>query len=145
MISLDENTQAPALETSGELHRSLIGFHGRLVRIRQHRLDFDPYMGGFYEDDDDYGREPSWMVDSSDSLGRLQGLQLQDHATVNRNEPMPELTNGSLTLKLEGLEALRVELERSLVEVLQEDSGVWIAIHRGTGYPQEAATAGKAA
>jgi len=145
MISLDEQTQAPSLKTSGELHRSLMDFLGRLVRIRQHRIDFDPYMGGFYEDDDDYGRGPSWSVDSSDSLGRLQGLQLQDHNTIERSDPMPELTDGSLIVKLEGLKSFQIELQRSLVEALQEDSGRWIPIHRGSGYPQEAATVEEAA
>jgi len=145
MISLDEQTQTPTLKTNGELHRSLIGFHGRLIRIRQYRVDMDPYMGGFYDYDEDYEPSSNWTVNSSDSLGRLQALQLQDNSTVERNSPMPKLINGSLTVVLEGVGSLLVELQRSLVEVFQEDSGRWIGVHRGVGYPQETVSVEKAA
>jgi len=138
MISLDEQTQVPTLKTRGELHRKLITLHGRLIRVRQHQIDYDPYMGGFYENDDDYG-STSWHVNSSDSLGRLQALSLRDSNNFQRGDSIPELTDGDLTVILEGAGSLPVELDRTLVEVFQEDNGRWVTIHRGTGYPQEAA------
>lgn len=132
MIGVVEEAEVQTLESLVELHGSLVGLYGRVLRIRsiERQIDYGSIYGDY-----DYGRSRD-IWEKSDRLGRLIGLELTEQRERFKEEKRTEASNGPyLRLKLQGSEGyLNPELNLSLIEVLQEDTGVWTIIHRAANW-----------
>lgn len=127
MIEVSEETALAQIKSLSDLHELLLGYHGRTLRIHKvksgvtynHRFDVD-------------GRDRT----ISDSTGTLVGISSSD-LERHRKGRAKNSTIPRLTLALSWGEPISIELGLSLIEVLQEDSGQWKLIHRGSDWEQE--------
>lgn len=132
MIGVVEEAKIQTLESPVELHRVLIGLYGRVLRIRsiKRQIDYSPIYGDY-----DYGRSRD-IWEKTDHLGRFIGLELSEQRERFVDEKRTETNSGPyLRLKLEGSDGdIRPELNLTLIEVLQEDTGEWTTIHRAANW-----------
>lgn len=132
MIGVVEEAEVQTLDSLIELHGALVGLYGRVLRIRSIERQID--YGSIYGDYDYSHSRDIW--EKSDRLGRLIGLELTEQREHFKEEKRTESSSGPyLRLKLQGSEGyLNPELNLSLIEVLQEDTGAWTTIHRAANW-----------
>lgn len=112
------------LRTGREI-QSVLSLHiGRILRVSSIEEDEQDYYD-YYED---FTPPPS-SYSLEESIGSLARLNL----SYGLNE-----ANGSegwVQLSFSGsADPLRIAPERTAIEVLQEDSGLWKTLHRGSGW-----------
>lgn len=127
MIEVQEQPELTEFRTAKELHSALIRYHGRVLRFRSSQVR---------PEDNPYGRSYRNKRTESDVIGKLIGLNLLGSASWNQGD-QPRESSHSLYLKLEGTDTFSVSLSIALIEVLQEDSGLWKLVHRGSSWPKE--------
>lgn len=118
MIEVAEDTGAQRFATEDEALERLSGLHGRVLRIR--------IIGPDYSN---IGK----LTDQV-SIGALQALTMSTNygAAVTRSSMHRYASILSLTLGT--MEAIQLQLQRSSIEVLQEDTGKWMLVHRGSAF-----------
>jgi len=134
MIGVSEDQEAQVKANLDELHRSILGFYGRVLQVRTRRLDFD--YGYSY---DGYADDPSYVDHIyENSSGKIVGVNLSSRYRTGTSQDLAtaELRYKFLEVILEGGQKLSVELDSSELSVLQEDTGQWKLVHRGNGWKE---------
>lgn len=117
MIEVAEDTGAQLFATADEALERLSGLHGRVLRIRT--------IGRYYSN---IGKLTDQVA-----IGALQALTMStNYDAVTENSMHRYASVFSLTLG--PMEPIQLQLEESSIEVLQEDTGKWILIHRGSAF-----------
>lgn len=143
MIGVNEATAAEPTKTAEELYARMIGYYGRVVRVRSAEEIFDFSLG--------YGRASNFTdFRGIDRIGRLQGATLKFRRRGPRDSKIENsrLSASSVELSLQGSEPTLVDyLIATEVQVLQEDSGQWLVVHRGAEFfdPTQTETAEESA
>ena len=131
MIGVNEAAAAKPAETMDEFHSRMIGYYGRVLRIRATTETFD-YARAIYS-------TPPLHSDyrGIDKIGRLQGIMLNSTRRGLREERVQhsKLRSSSVSLNLQGSDPLITDyLAEVEVQVLQEDTGQWLVVHRGAEF-----------
>jgi len=124
VIGVNEATVPEPAKTDDELYSRLIGYYGRVLRIRATIEAFD-YARAIY----DYR--------GIDKIGRLQGITLNSTRRGLREGRVQhsKLRSSSISLNLQGSDPLITDYLADVeVQVLQEDTGQWLVVHRGAEF-----------
>lgn len=117
MIEVTEGKETKTFATADEALERLSKFYGRVLRIRR------------------VGPDPSYhekIVDRT-SIGEFRSLSVSTNYRRD-NEGSMHRYDSNFAIALGNEDAIRLMLAESTIEVLQEDSGKWILIHRGTAF-----------
>lgn len=118
-------------ETAEELHARMIGYYGRVLRVRFSEEIYDFSLSAYH------GVPSHTDFRGIDRIGRLQGITLKFRRQGARYSKIEDSTprSSSLELSLQGFDSTLVEyLAASEIQVLQEDSGQWRTVHRGAEF-----------
>lgn len=117
MIEVAEDTGAQRFATADEALERFSGLHGRVLRIRTIGLDYS-----------NIGK----LTDQV-SIGALQALTMSTNYAAVTKSSMHRYAS-VFSLALSTMKPIQLQLEESSIEVLQEDTGKWILIHRGSAF-----------
>jgi len=105
--------------------QGVLGLHvGRILRVQNLTKNEDGYS---------YGGSGYSRFIHLDEIGELEALKLERNQRyqghISKKIP-PRYRSTLLYLKLKGLSEAVIDLDSSMIEVLQVDSGSWKTIHR---------------
>jgi len=127
MIEVPEEAALAEIQSNRDLHALLLGYHGRTLRVRtvsiqRERSYYDSGVGGF-------------MRATEDSTGTLLGLKLVRSESTRFHSREPHY---GLKIALSWGDSLQVAAQEcTSIEVLQQDTGKWKLIHRGSSFDEQ--------
>ena len=142
MIEVSEEDSFSKLKTAPELYEEILGYAGRTLRVQSVEIeaDWDRFYS-FDRYDSATHREPKIRRRTlpRDRFGRLEGAWLNESSDWLEDGETPKKFYASLFLKITGQEPISLsDLDGSRVQVLQEDSGLWITIFKGQNWKEVA-------
>lgn len=136
MIEVGEAKTAPEFKRLEELHEELLRYYGRVLRIRTTTVR-QPRVSSYSS------RPVPASVELTERVGKLIGLELMK--TIPMGNPERLKSGLSYWLEANPSQAHTLNLDAE-IQVLQEDSGSWVLIHRHPEWAQlveAVATAGR--
>jgi len=131
VIGVSESAVPEPAQTDEELYALLIGYYGRVLRVRFSERDYE-LSRSIYG-----GAAARSAYRTFDRVGRLQGIALNSNLRGSPDASIEEANQqySSVALSLQGFEAKVLDsIVAAEVQVLQEDTGKWFIVHRGAGF-----------
>lgn len=121
-------SSASTLKNEAELYSVLLGYYGRIIRVRSVAKEIDSS-----------GATARWRQNTTDLFGKFSGATLTD--TLIWKITSKDNVGGykTLSISFEDGRSLALPFGNSFIETLQSDSGNWVPIHRGTQWEEETA------